>query len=188
MKAGIDTYIWNAQPFAQPILKRLRAIIHDVGENIEETIKWGSPVYVCEGNLCMTWAFKSHAAIVFFKGALIDDRYHALIEAEGGNVSSRNIRYLKESDIDEKVLRDYLNQAIAINKKGMKVQLVKKEPLVIPTEFNRLLKKYKTKERKFQHLAPSHQREYVQAFVNAKKEETKLRRFEKMIENLRKMD
>lgn len=67
MNNGIDEYIFNAQPFARPILKKIRTIIHGLGAEIEETIKWGSPVYVFHGNLCMTWAFKEHAAIVFFE-------------------------------------------------------------------------------------------------------------------------
>ena len=79
MKRGIDKYILNAQPFARLILKKLRSIIHGLGNEIEETIKWGSPVYVYHGNLCMTWAFKEHAAIFFFKGALMKDPYEVCL-------------------------------------------------------------------------------------------------------------
>jgi uncharacterized protein YdeI (YjbR/CyaY-like superfamily) len=188
MKNGIDTYIEGAQPFARPILKKLRAIIKSLGDEIEETIKWGSPVFVYHGNLCMTWAFKEHAAIFFFKGALMKDPYKVLLQSDGGNVSSRSIRYTNANQIDDQIVREYLLQAMEINKKGLKIKPEKKVPLTIPEEFTGLLKKYKKEYSQFQQLAPSHQREYVQAFKDAKKEETKHRRFEKMLENLRKMD
>jgi hypothetical protein len=49
------------------------------------------------------------------------------------------------------------------------------------------LKKHRKENIQFQQLAPSHQREYVQAFMDAKKEDKKLRQFEKVLENLHKM-
>lgn len=186
MNKEIDAYIQNAQPFARPILKRLRSIIHGVETEIEETIKWGSPVYVYHGNLCMTWAFKEHAAIFFFKGALMKDPYKVLLQSDGGNVSSRSIRYTNATQIDDQIVREYLQQAMEINKKGIRIKPVKREPLSIPEEFTTLLKKHKKEFNQFQQLAPSHQREYVQAFLDAKKEETRRRRFEKMLDNLRK--
>ena len=186
MNKEINSYILKAQPFARPILEKLRAIIHGVGDEIEETIKWGSPVFVYHGNLCMTWAFKEHAAIFFFKGALMKDPHKVLLESEGGNVSSRSIRFTNASQIDDRIVREYLQQAMEINRKGLKINPVKKEPLTIPEEFTKLLKEHKKEFIQFQQLAPSHQREYVQAFMDAKKEETRVRRFEKMLENLRK--
>jgi uncharacterized protein YdeI (YjbR/CyaY-like superfamily) len=187
MNKEINSYIQKAQPFARPILEKLRAIIHGMGVEIEETIKWGSPVFVYHGNLCMTWAFKEHAAIFFFKGALMKDPYKVLLESEGGNVSSRSIRFTNASQVNVQIVREYLEQALEINKKGLKIKPEKKAPLAIPEEFTTQLKKHKKEYNQFQQLAPSHQREYVQAFMDAKKEETRLRRFEKMLENLRKV-
>ncbi len=128
MKRGIDEFILNAQPFARSILKKLRSIIHGLGNEIEETIKWGSPIYVYHGNLCMTWAFKEHAAIFFFKGVLMKDPYEVLLELEGGNVSSRNIRYTNVSQINDQIVREYLHHAMKINKQGLKIKM-KRKPL-----------------------------------------------------------
>jgi uncharacterized protein YdeI (YjbR/CyaY-like superfamily) len=128
MKRGIDEYILNAQPFARPILKKLRSIIHGLGNEIEETIKWGSPIYVYHGNLCMTWAFKEHTAIFFFKGALMKDPYEVLLELEGGNVSSRSIWYTNVSQINDQIVRKYLRHAMEINKQGLKIKM-KRKPL-----------------------------------------------------------
>ncbi|MFM9986824.1 MAG: YdeI/OmpD-associated family protein [Flavobacteriales bacterium] len=187
MNKAIDEYIRNAQPFARPILKKLRTIIHGLGTDIAETIKWGSPVYVFHGNLCMTWAFKEHAAIVFFKGAFLKDDFHVLEEADKNNVSSRSIRYTCIDDLNEDVVRNYLLQAIEINKKGLKPAVRKKPPLEIPDEFLKAIKIYKEEFVAFQKLAPSHKRNYVEYYLEAKKEETRVRRMDKILENLRKV-
>ena len=39
----IDDYIAKAQPFAQPILMHLRALVHKTLPGIDEAIKWGMP-------------------------------------------------------------------------------------------------------------------------------------------------
>jgi uncharacterized protein YdeI (YjbR/CyaY-like superfamily) len=115
------------------------------------------------------------------------DPYEVLLELEGGNVSLQSIRYTNVSQIDDQIVRKYLRQAMEINKQGLKIKNEKKAPLTILEEFTKLLKKHRKENIQFQQLTPSHQREYVQAFMDAKKEETKLRQFKKMLENLRKM-
>jgi uncharacterized protein YdeI (YjbR/CyaY-like superfamily) len=92
----------------------------------------------------------------------------------------QSIRYTNVSQINDQIVREYLRHAMEINKQGLKIKNEKKAPLTIPEELTKLLKKYRKENFQFQQLAPSHQREYVQAFMDAKKEETKLRRFEKM--------
>ncbi|HWU43679.1 MAG TPA: DUF1801 domain-containing protein, partial [Bdellovibrio sp.] len=64
----IDSYIKNAQPFARPILKKLRAQIHKGCPQVSEDIKWGGPFYLYKGRiLCATMAFKKHCALIFWK-------------------------------------------------------------------------------------------------------------------------
>lgn len=47
----VDAYIARSAEFAQPILRRLREIIHEACPNVEETIKWGVPHYMYQGIL-----------------------------------------------------------------------------------------------------------------------------------------
>jgi hypothetical protein len=42
-RAGIDRYIAKAGGFAQPILTRLRAIVHAACPKAEEAMKWRAP-------------------------------------------------------------------------------------------------------------------------------------------------
>ena len=41
----VDAYIEKAAPFAQPILKHLRQLVHAASPQLKETIKWGFPVF-----------------------------------------------------------------------------------------------------------------------------------------------
>jgi hypothetical protein len=63
----IDAYIAKAQPFAQPILKKLRSLIHKANANMEETIKWGMSAFYYKGPVCGMAAFKQHAVFSFWK-------------------------------------------------------------------------------------------------------------------------
>src|SRR3984885_10844211 len=68
----VDAYITKARPYAKPILKRLRTIIHKGCPAAVEDIKWGSPFYLYQDRvLCATMAFKAHCALVFWKSGLI---------------------------------------------------------------------------------------------------------------------
>ena len=65
----IDAYIAKAQPFARPILEKVRERVHAVVPKVEETMKWSSPAYTVDGKiLLMTAAFKQHAALNFWRG------------------------------------------------------------------------------------------------------------------------
>src|SRR5713226_3055817 len=67
----VDDYIKRAAPFARPILKHLRTIVHVGCPNVEETIKWQSPFFERKGIICFMAAFKQHCVFGFWKGSLI---------------------------------------------------------------------------------------------------------------------
>jgi uncharacterized protein YdhG (YjbR/CyaY superfamily) len=65
----IDAYIEKAQPFARPILEKVRERIHAVVPDVEEAMKWSHPTYCRNGKIVMgTAAFKAHAAVHFWRG------------------------------------------------------------------------------------------------------------------------
>jgi hypothetical protein len=68
----VTQYIENRAPFARPILKHLRKVIHDGGPEIEEAIKWGMPSFVYQGKIvCGIAGFKAHCALWFWQGKTI---------------------------------------------------------------------------------------------------------------------
>ena len=58
----IDAYIAKSAPFARPILRHLRAVIHAGCPEVAETLKWGMPSFTYHGILCGFAAFKAHCA------------------------------------------------------------------------------------------------------------------------------
>jgi hypothetical protein len=70
----VGAYIAASAPFARPILKALRAAVHEACPGAEETVKWGMPFFLADGKiLCYMAAFKAHAAFGLWrrgKGAI----------------------------------------------------------------------------------------------------------------------
>lgn len=65
----IDDYIARAQPFARPILERVRERVHAVVRHVEEAMKWSHPTYCVDGKILLgTAAFKQHATVNFWRG------------------------------------------------------------------------------------------------------------------------
>ncbi|MEM1197148.1 MAG: YdeI/OmpD-associated family protein [Pseudomonadota bacterium] len=62
---AIDLYISEAEPFAQPILNHVRALVHKAVPEAEEAVKWGMPYFTVQRkNAVGMAAFKHHAAVV----------------------------------------------------------------------------------------------------------------------------
>jgi hypothetical protein len=68
----VGKYIDGCAPFARPILKHLRKVIHAGSSRVEETIKWGMPAFVHEGKIvCGIAGFKAHCALWFWNGKTV---------------------------------------------------------------------------------------------------------------------
>jgi len=65
----IDSYIEKAQPFARPILEKVRERVHAVVPEAEETLKWSMPSFTLNGKILLGMAaFKAHATVGFWRG------------------------------------------------------------------------------------------------------------------------
>jgi hypothetical protein len=68
----VTRYIGKRAPFARPILKRLRKLIHEGGPKLEETIKWGMPAFIHKGRIvCGIAGFKAHCALWFWRSKTV---------------------------------------------------------------------------------------------------------------------
>jgi hypothetical protein len=68
----VTAYIQERAPFARPILRHLRKVIHEAAPGLEEAIKWGMPSFLYEGKIVCGFAgFKAHCALWFWKGEAI---------------------------------------------------------------------------------------------------------------------
>ena len=179
--ALIDDGISKLEPFAQVICKRLRQLILSSDPEIIEDWKWG-PNYYLNGMVCGYWGFKKHVSFVFFQGSLLKDKKKILIE-NPGNVHNRHIKFTDVKQIDDKVILEYLFEAIDNNRKGLKIIETKDKTIVTPVDAEKAFKKAKVLAY-FDSLAFSHRKEYIQWIESAKKEETRTKRIEQAIEKL----
>ena len=179
---AVDTYITNSAEFARPILKRLRALMHEACPTIEETIKWGVPHFEYKGVVAGMAAFKQHAAFGFWKQRLIKDPTGFFSKGESG-MGGRKIRSVSELPSDAELLR-FIREAVALNEQGVKVKRVakKKPPVKAPPYLLAALRKNAKARAAFEGFSPSQRREYIEWLTEAKQEATRDRRLATAIE------
>jgi uncharacterized protein YdeI (YjbR/CyaY-like superfamily) len=183
----IDAYIAKAQPFAQPVLKHLRKLVHTACPEVEETIKWGMPFFDYKGSFCNMASFKQHCTFGFWKPKLLKDPENYLGEnkAHGGEAMGNLGRITGLKDLPpDKVILDFIKQAKKLNDEGVKIAKPKteKKELVIPAELTNALKKNKKAEKVFDDFSYSHKKEYAEWITEAKTEETRNKRLATAIE------
>ena len=72
--------------------EKLRTIILDCG--LIEELKWGCPCYMFQNtNIVLIHGFKEYCAVLFFKGALLNDPNGILIQQTKNVQSARQIRF-----------------------------------------------------------------------------------------------
>jgi uncharacterized protein YdeI (YjbR/CyaY-like superfamily) len=162
-------------------MKKLRRVVLSTG--LEETLKWGAPVYVYQGkNIVGLGAFKSYFGIWFYQGALLKDSAKKLINAqEGVTRALRQWRFSEGEKIDEKLVKQYILEAIKNAKEGKEIKARVGKPLIIPAELMELFKKRKDVQSVFEKMSLSHRREYADYISEAKKPETREKRMAKII-------
>jgi uncharacterized protein YdeI (YjbR/CyaY-like superfamily) len=177
----IDAYIAKSADFAKPILTEIRAVVHDVCPDVEETMKWSFPHFDYKGMMCSMAAFKEHCAFGFWKASLILDGNGRSEEAMG-----QFGRMTALSDLPSKqVMRDYIQKAMALNESGTTVKREPRSPkeaITVPADFTAAVKKNKKALAVFEAFSPSHRREYLEWITEAKSADTRKRRIAQAIE------
>lgn len=171
----VDAYIAQAAPFAQPILKHLRKLVHRGNPGAEETIKWSCPFFTYQGQLfCSFAAFKAHAAFGFHHqgmSKILTKEIGKATEAMGlmGRLTS-----LKDLPGDATLLR-YIKLAKALHDSGApRVQKAKPRPdLPVPADLGDALKRSKKAATAWAAFSPSGRREYIEWITEAKRPETR---------------
>jgi hypothetical protein len=177
----IDAYIGKAKPFAQPILKEIRAAVHAGCPKIEETIRWSFPSFYYKGPVCGMAAFKAHATFGFWKGSLLKRHLPKVDTNAMGHFGALKSR----ADLPSRAtLVRLVKAAVKLNDDGVKIvrRRKPKPPLKVPTYFTAALRKNAKALAAFEAFPPSHKREYVEWIGEAKREETRAARIAQAIE------
>jgi uncharacterized protein YdeI (YjbR/CyaY-like superfamily) len=161
-------------------LETLRKIILEV--ELTEELKWGVPCYTFQkNNVVLVHEFKEYCAVLFPKGALLNDSESILIQQTENVQAARQIRFTNvEQIIDiQAPLKAYIYEAIEIEKAGLKVELKKPTELKMAEEFQRKLDENPTLKSAFEALTPGRQRAYLLHFSAPKQTKTREARVEK---------
>lgn len=164
---------------------KLRELALDSG--LTEELKWGHPCYTLKGkNVFLIHGFNDYCALLFHKGALLKDDHGILVQQTANVQSARQIRFasLKEIVKLAPVLRSYMQEAITVEKAGLKVALKETKEFDMPEEFAAKLKAMPALKKAFAALTPGRQRGYLLHFASAKQAKTREARIEKHIERI----
>lgn len=180
----IDAYINKAQDFAKPVLKYIRAVVHEACPGVEEKMKWSFPHFDYKNQMmCSMASFKEHCTLGFWKASLLKDLKGKSEDTAMGQFG----RITKVSDLpSKKVLTRLVKNAMKLNDKGIKVAARSKsnkiKELKIPDYFMKAVKKNKKALITFEGFSYSQKKEYVEWVTEAKTEKTRNKRLATSVE------
>jgi uncharacterized protein YdeI (YjbR/CyaY-like superfamily) len=165
----------------QTQLVTFRQIFLNTG--LEETIKWGMPVYTLQGKLVAGLAaFKSYVGVWFYQGAFLSDAQKVLVNAQEGKTKAmRQLRFTSEEEVDYPLVKAYIEEAIQNQKAGLEVKPEMKKPLDIPAELLAALKADGNLKNSFGKFSVGKQREFTVYVSEGKQASTRLTRLQKII-------
>ena len=161
-------------------LAALRALVLEAG--LTEECKWGVPCYTFEkGNIVIIHSFKEYCALLLFKGALLKDAKGILIQQTENVQGARQLRFADVREITalKTTIKAYLQEAIAVEKAGLKVSMKPTAEFDMPAEFQAKLDASPALKTAFEALTPGRQRAYLLHFAAAKQVKTRESRIEK---------
>jgi uncharacterized protein YdeI (YjbR/CyaY-like superfamily) len=181
MNPKVDFYFSKLQKW-QSELEQLRRIVLDC--QLTEELKWGVPCYTFQkSNIVLIHEFKEYCALLFFKGALLNDANGILIQQTVNVQAARQIRFTNIQEIVEReaILKAYIYEAIEVEKAGLEVHFKKTEEFILVEEFQKKLAELPALKTAFEALTPGRQRAYKLHFSAPKQSKTRESRVEKCI-------
>ena len=179
MNPKVDFFFRKAKKW-QEEFEKLRMIVLECG--LAEDLKWGCPCYTFEkSNIVLIHGFKDYCALLFMKGALLNDDHGILVQQTENVQSARQIRFTDIREIYdlEPVVKAYIREAIELEKAGLKVKFKKATEFTVPEEFQNKLDRLPALKKAFYALTPGRQRGYLLYFSSAKQSKTRAARVEK---------
>lgn len=164
MNPSVDFY-FDKESKWQKEVEKLREIVIDCG--LSEELKWGTPCYTYQDrNIVLIHVFKEYCALLFFKGALLNDPKGILVQQTANVQAARQIRFINAKEVSKLAtsIKSYIYEAIEVEKAGLKVPLKKTRQFNMPEEFKKILEKKPKLKKAFESLTPGRQRGYLLYF------------------------
>ena len=184
MNPKVDFFFNKATSWHEEF-RKLRMII--LGCGLTEELKWGCPCYTFQKrNIVLIHGFKEYCALLFFKGALLEDPNGILVQQTENVQAARQIRFRNVREVvkSKNILKAYVKEAVEVEKAGLKVNLKKTSQFPIPKEFKTKLDETPKLKTAFHSLTPGRQRAYILYFSAPKQSKTRESRVEKSMRRI----
>lgn len=182
MNPEVETYIESSEKWPAE-MTALRPIL--LGCGLAEEVKWRKPCYSHNGkNVVIIQEMNEFLALMFFKGALLNDPQGVLIDQGPNSRSAKRMQFTSVEEVGRqaKTIASYVAEAIAVEEAGLEVEPVPELELV--EELQVRLDEDPTLEAAFEGLTPGRQREYNLYFSGAKQAKTRESRVAKYVEKI----
>ena len=183
MNPRVDDYIAESDKWPDEMI-RLRPIL--LGRGLSEQIKWRKPTYTLDDrNIAIFQEMNDYLALMFFKGALLDDAEGVLHDQGPNSRSARRMQFTSVDEVDrmEGTIAAYIDQAIEVERAGLTVAPAPE--LVLADELRARLTEDPALESAFESLTPGRQREYNLYISGAKRADTRTARVDKCVPIIR---
>ncbi|MBN3527337.1 YdeI/OmpD-associated family protein [Paenibacillus apiarius] len=184
MNPKVDEYLSKAIKWKEEY-EKLRNIVLEC--ELTEEFKWMHPCYTFEKkNIVLIHGFKDYCALLFHKGALLQDAHGILIQQTENVQAARQIRFTNLQEIVEMetILKAYIYEAIEVEKAGLEVNFKKNTEFIIPEEFQNKFDEIPALKTAFEALTPGRQRAYILYFSEPKQSKTRESRVEKCMQKI----
>jgi len=184
MNPKVDEFLNNAKKW-QEEYSVLRNIVLDC--ELTEEFKWMHPCYTLENkNVVLIHGFKDYCALLFHKGALLKDTHWILIQQTENVQAARQIRFTNAQEIVgmETIIKDYIHEAIEVEKAGLEVPMKEHKEYIIPEELDIKFNEMPALKTAFEGLTPGRQRAYILHFSQPKQFKTRVSRIEKYTQHI----
>ncbi|MCP3775601.1 YdeI family protein [Paenibacillus sp. MZ04-78.2] len=184
MNPKVDEFLSKAKKWKEEY-EKLRQIVLDC--ELTEEFKWMHPCYTFEEkNIVLIHGFKDYCALLFHKGALLQDTHGFLIQQTENVQAARQIRFTHVQEIVEMepILKAYIHKAIEVEKAGLEVNFKQNAELVIPEELQNKFEENPALKNAFEALTPGRQRAYLLYFSQPKQSKTRESRIDKYMQQI----
>jgi uncharacterized protein YdeI (YjbR/CyaY-like superfamily) len=164
---------------------KLVGLMLDCG--LTEEKKWGKPCFTFGGkNVAVVIPLKESCALMFFKGALLGDPKGLLTRIGEHTQAGRWIKFgsVKEIAKAQTTVKEYLYEAIEVERAGLRVPMKKTSDFKLPEELQKKFKEMPELKKAFYALTPGRQRNYIYHFSGAKQAATREARIEKYVQQI----
>ena len=173
----LDKLFSNARLWREEA-SELREVLLECG--LTEELKWRSPCYTSGGkNICIIQRMKDFLALLFFKGALLQDP-DGILEVQGAySREGYRVRFTSVQDVDRLAdsVRSCVREAIAVERAGLKIDQA--PDFEYPEELIDQFDRDPDFKAAFDCLTPGRRRGYILHYAAAKQSKTRAARIER---------